>query len=71
MMSLNNFLTKPEYTVDNFLADLYIDKKFSEEDELLFLTMLSKMASNYDLKVSACEINSNQVINYFMKEKSF
>lgn len=66
ILSLNNFLEKPEYSIDDFLSDLYFTKKISESDELVFLNILSEISANYDLKVSVCEINLNKIINYFM-----
>lgn len=70
IMSLNNFFEKSEYGLDDFLSDLYVTKKISESDELLFLNILSEIASTYNLRVSACEINHNKIITYFMAEKS-
>ncbi len=69
IMSLNNFLEKPEYGIYDFLMDLYFTKKISETDELVFLNILSEIAANYDLKASVCEINHNKIINYFMAER--
>lgn len=69
MKSLNNFLVKPEYSVDDFLFDLYVNKKISEEDELEFLNLFAELSPNYDLRVSVCIINEKVVVNYFMKEK--
>jgi len=68
-MSLNNFLVKPEYRIDDFLMDLYFTKKINETDELLFLNILGEILANYDLKVSVCEINQNKIIIYFMAER--
>lgn len=67
--SLNNFLIKSEYNLDDFLLDLYVKKKISQEDELEFLSRFAELSPIYYLRVSDCIINEKVVVHYFMKEK--
>jgi len=68
MLSLNNFFERPEYSLNDFLMDIYVNNKISEEDELRFLTLFHELTSNYDLKASKCLVNGNVIVNYFMME---
>ncbi len=70
LKSLNNFLLKSEYNLDDFLLDLYVRSKISNEDELAFLNLFEELSPNYDLKVSTTKINQKVVVNYFMEERN-
>ena len=71
MFKLHDFLLKPEYTTDDLLMDIYVNRKISKEEEIEFLSIMSEIASNYEIKVSDCKINGEVVVNYFLKEKIF
>jgi hypothetical protein len=71
LKNLNDFIKKAEYNVDDFLKDIYVNEKITEQDELSFLGILADTVPNYELKVNNYVVNGNIVVNYFMKEKNF
>lgn len=71
LFKLNDFMIKPEYSLDDFLKDMYVNNKLTMADEQEVLDYLGEEVPNYEIKTSVVKISNNVIVNYFLREKSF
>ena len=65
---LQNKGTK-NYTLDDFMMDIYVHEKITVEDERILYMMLPLFVYNYEIRIRCCVINKHIIVHYFMMEK--
>jgi len=57
------------YTIDDFLIDLYTNTVFTKIEEEEFVARYRELCSNYSIKISVEDIHGEVVMTYFQSEK--
>ena len=66
---LNLLDGKRDYTVDDFLEDLYVNNIFEKIEEEEYIARYRELCSNYEIKVSVEDVHGENLITYFQSEK--